>query len=307
MADNLYKVLGVEKGASADEIRKAYRKLARKLHPDVNPGDKKAEDAFKKVSTAYEVLSDDKRRAAYDEFGEASLQGGFDAERAREHARWQSARQRGGGGGGFGGMGGNPFDQGQGGFDFADLFSQARGARGPARGHELHATVQMDLRQAIEGGEVSLDVPGQGTIRVRIPPGADTGSVIRIPGKGSPGRGGPPGDLVITTEVQQHPFLRRDGLDLFLTLPIDLEEAYNGASIEVPTFDGPVIIKIPPRSQNHGKLRLRGKGVKRKDTRGDLIIELDVRMPDKADEALAEALRGIKRAYGAPLRKDLEL
>ena len=308
MADNLYTVLGVAKGASADDIRKAYRKLAKKYHPDVNPGDKKAEDSFKKVSTAYEVLSDDKRRAAYDEFGEASLQGNFDADRAREHARWQSA---GGGrqhrGGGFGGMGGNPFDQGQGGFDFADLFAQARGARGPARGNDLHATVQMDLRQAIEGGEVSLEVPGQGQIRVRIPPGADNGSVIRLPNKGSPGRGGPPGDLVITTEVQQHAFLRRDGLDLFLTLPVDLEEAYNGASIEVPTFDGPVVVKIPPRSQNHAKLRLRGKGVKRKDTRGDLIIELDVRMPDKADEALAEALREIKRAYSTPLRKDIEL
>jgi curved DNA-binding protein len=303
MADNLYKVLGVEKGASADDIRKAYRKLARKLHPDVNPGDKKAEDAFKKVSTAYEVLSDDKRRAAYDEFGDASLQNGFDAERAREHARWQAA------GGGRGGRGprGNPFDPGAGGFDFADLFAQARGGRGPTRGNDLHATVQMDLRQAIEGGEVSLEVPGQGQIRVRIPPGADSGSVIRLPGKGSPGRGGAPGDLVITTEVEQHPFLRRDGLDLFLTLPVDLEEAYNGASIEVPTFSGPVVVKIPPRSQNHAKLRLRGKGVTRKDTRGDLIVELDVRMPDKADEALAAALREIKRAYSAPLRQDIEL
>lgn len=295
MADNLYQVLGVEKGAPADEIRKAYRKLARKHHPDVNPGDKKAEDTFKKISTAYEVLSDDKRRAAYDEFGDASLQGGFDAAKAREYSRWQNTRQQ----------RSSHFDQGPSEFDFSELFNRGRG---PSRGGDLHATVPMDLRQAIEGGEVAFDVPGQGTLRIRIPPGADNGSVIRLPGKGSPGgRGGPPGDLVITTEVQEHPFLRREGLDLFLTLPVDLEEAYNGASVEVPTFDGPVVLKIPPRSQNHAKLRLRGKGVKRKDTRGDLLVELDVRMPDQPDETLAAALREIKRAYSTPVRKDLEL
>ncbi len=297
MAENLYKTLGVEKGASAEEIRKAYRKLARKHHPDVNPGDKKSEDVFKKISTAYEVLSDDKRRAAYDEFGDSSLQGGFDADKAREYGRWQNTRQQRSSGG---------FEQGPMEFDFSELFGRARG--GPSRGADLQAGFRMTLRQAIEGAEVSVDVPGQGPLRVRIPPGADNGSVIRIAGKGHPGgRGGPPGDLVITTEVLPHQWLRRDGLDLHMTLPVDLDEAYNGASVDVPTFDGPVVVKIPPRSPNHAKLRLRAKGIKRKDTRGDLIIELDIRMPDQADEALAKALRDSKRAYGAPVRKEIEL
>jgi DnaJ-class molecular chaperone len=294
MPDDLYHTLGVTKTASADEIRKAYRKLARKHHPDVNPGDKKAEEAFKKVSAAYEVLSDEKKRAAYDEFGEASLQGGFDPEKAREYKRWQGTRQA-----------RRDFDEGPIEFDFSELFGRARG---PARGADLHAVAEMDLRQAIQGSELTVDIPGQGPTRVRIPPGAETGDVVRIPGKGAPGgRGGPPGDLVIEFEVRPHPWLRREGLDLSMPLPVDLDEAYNGATIEIPTFDGPVALKVPPRSQNGAKLRLRGKGVKRKDQRGDLIVELEVRMPDTQDDELAAALRASKRAYGAPVRKEPRL
>ena len=166
----------------------------------------------------------------------------------------------------------------------------------------------MELRQAVEGAEISLDLPGQGVVRVRIPPGADTGSVIRLAGKGAPGaRGGPPGDLLIETHVRPHAFLRRDGLDLSLTLPVTLDEIYNGASIEVPTFDGPVMLKIPPRSQNGAKLRLRGKGIQRKDTRGDLFAVLEVRLPDRADDALAAALRASTEAYTAPVRQELAL
>jgi curved DNA-binding protein len=297
MAETLYEVLGVPKDAKPDVIRRAYRKLARKHHPDINPGDKKSEERFKKIATAYEVLSDDKRRAAYDEFGEESLQGGFDPDKAREYAKWQRARSQ---------QRGSRFDGGPVEFDLSELFGAAR--RGPRRGQDLHAAVQMNLREAIQGAEVSLDVPDQGAVRVRIPPGADSGSTIRLPGKGAPGGGGgAPGDLVIEIEVLPHPHLRREGLDLFLSLPVTLDEAYGGASIDVPTFDGAVVLKIPPRSQNHAKLRLRGKGVARKDTRGDLIIELDVRMPDKADAALAEALRAGRAAYSAPVREELKL
>jgi len=295
VADNLYDILGVTKDASADVIRKTYRKLARKHHPDVNPGDKAAEAQFKRVSSAYEVLSDPKKRAAYDEFGDASLQGGFDAVKAREYSRWQQARQQ----------QSQEFDEGPAEFDFADLFGRARG---PARGGDMHASMQMDLQQAIAGTEVSLDVPSHGTVRVRIPPGADNGSVIRIPGKGAPGgRGGPPGDLVIEIEVKAHPRVRREGLDLHMDLPVTLDEAYNGASIEVPTFEGKVVVKIPPGSQNGAKLRLRGKGIGRKDARGDFLIALDVRMPDKQDDALVAALRASAAAYTTPVREELKL
>jgi curved DNA-binding protein len=300
MAANLYDTLGVKRDASEDEIRKAYRKLAKKHHPDVNPGNKSAEDKFKSVSAAYEVLSDPKKRANYDEFGDAALQGGFDPAKAREYARWQDRRSQRGGfqGGGF--QDGGPVE-----FDFAELFNRRRG---PTRGQDVHAVFQMDLRQAVEGAEVSIDVPDQGTVRVRIPPGADTGSVIRLPGKGGPGpRGGPAGDLVIETEVKPHPLIRRDGLDLTLTLPVTLDEAYNGASIDVPTFEGTVVLKIPPRSQNGARLRLRGKGIERRTTRGDLFVELDVRMPDRADDKLAAALRNAAGAYSKPVREGLEL
>ena len=295
MPETLYETLGVSKAASADAIRKTYRKLARRHHPDVNPGDTKAEDMFKRVSAAYEVLSDEKKRAAYDEFGDASLAGGFDAEKARAYTQWQGTRQQ----------RATHFDDGPVEFDFSELFGRARG---PDRGSDVHATLQMDLRQVVEGAEVSLEIPGQGPVRVRIPPGADNGSIVRIAGKGAPGtRGGPPGDLVIETEVRPHPRLRRDGLDLYLTLPVTLDEAYNGGSVEVPTFDGPVLLKVPARSQTGAKLRLRGKGIARKDTRGDLLAVLDVRMPDRVDEALAAALHASSDAYSEPVRQELKL
>lgn len=308
MAANLYDTLGVARDATPDAIRKAYRKLARKHHPDVNPDNKKSEDKFKSVSAAYEVLSDAKKRAAYDEFGDAALEGGFDPAKARDFARWQQSRERAGnfGGGGPGGPGGPAGFGGFGSdFDFAEMFNRKRG---PSRGADIQAVLQMELRQAVEGTEASLDVPEQGTVRVRIPPGADTGSVIRLAGRGAPGaRGGPAGDLVIEIEVRPHPVLRRDGLDLTLTLPVTLDEAYNGASVEVPLFEGSVILKIPPRSQNHTRLRLRGKGIARKAARGDLFVELDIRMPDQPDDALAAALRASASAYAKPVREDLTL
>ena len=297
MAESLYDILGVAKTATADEIRKAYRKLARKHHPDINPGDKRAEDRFKKVSAAYDVLSDDKKRAAYDEFGDESL-AGFDPDKARAYAAEQQRRAR-------ARTYREPADEGPIDFDFGELFGRARG---PMRGPDLHASVEMDLRQAIAGGEVALDIPGQGTVRVRIPPGADDGSVIRIAGKGAPGvGGGPPGDLVIETAVRPHPHVRRDALDLYLTLPITIDEAYNGASIDVPTFEGTIVVKVPPRSQNRAKLRLKGKGIPRKGVRGDFYVELDVRMPDKHDDALAAALRASNALYSKPVREEVAL
>lgn len=299
MAESLYETLGVAKTAGAEEIRKAYRKLARKHHPDVNPGDPSAEATFKKIAAAYEILSDEAKRKAYDEFGDASLQSGFDADKAREYVRWQESRQR--RISGFGGSEG-PID-----FDLGELF-RAQAPRGPSRGRDLYTSIEIDLRQAIEGTELTADLPAHGTVHVRIPRGADTGDTLRVRGKGSPGQsGGPAGDLVIETIVRPHPLVRREGLDLRMTLAVTLNEAYNGASINVPTFDGPVVLKIPSRTGQHATLRLRGKGVERKDQRGDMLIEVDVRMPDIADDAFAEALRASDRLYMTPIREGLAL
>jgi len=299
MDESLYETLGVAKTASADEIRKAYRKLARKHHPDVNPGDASAETAFKKIAAAYDVLSDETKRKAYDEFGEASLQSGFDPNKAREYASWQESRQR--RASGFGGSEG-PVD-----FDLSEFF-QRQAPRGPSRGRDLYTSIDIDLRQAIEGTELTADLPDHGTVQIRIPRGADTGDTLRVRGKGSPGQsGGPNGDLVIETVVRPHPLVRREGLDLRLTLPITLNEAYNGASINVPTFDGSVVLKIPSHTKQHATLRLRGKGVERKDQRGDLLIEVDVWLPDIADDALAEALSASDKLYTTPIREGLAL
>ena len=293
MTRSLYETLGVAKDATPDAIRAAYRKLARTHHPDATGGDKAAEEKFKAISVAYDVLSDEKKRAAYDEFGDASLQAGFDPDKAREHARWAANAQR------------HHATGYQGPADFVDLSELFGGGRrtGPMRGQDLSATIQIDLRQAVEGAEFTADIPGQGPVRVRIPPGADTGSTLRVPGKGTPGaRGGKPGDLVIEVEVRPHPRLRRDGLSLYLTLPVTLDEAYNGATVDVPTFEGPIALKIPALSQNGARLRVRGRGVPRKGERGDLVVELDVRMPDKADDDLAKCLRDSANAYSSPVR-----
>ena len=297
VAENLYDILGVKKDASDDAIRRAYRKLARRHHPDVNPGDAAAEEAFKKMAAAYDVLSDPKKRAAYDEFGESSLAGGFDPERARAYTSWKQARSD----------GARPFSEAPYEFDLGDLFGRARG---PMRGADLRAEVELELRQAIDGLELGLEIPGQGQLRVRIPPGADEGSTIRLKGKGGPGaRGGPAGDLLIETHLRLHPHVRRQGLDLHMKLPASLDEAYNGASIEIPTFDGGVKLRIPPLSQNGTRLRLRSRGVKRDDQRGDLLVELDVRIPDRKDDALAAALRAgaDATAYSTPLRPEIVL
>lgn len=299
MDESLYETLGVAKTASEDEIRKAYRKLARKHHPDLNPGNASAEATFKKIAAAYDVLSDPAKRKAYDEFGEASLQSGFDPEKAREYASWQESRQR--RASGFGDSEG-PVD-----FDFSEFF-QRRAPRGPARGRDLHASVDIDLRQAIEGTELTADLPDHGTVRVRIPRGADTGDTLRVRGKGTAGQNGAPdGDLVLETIVRPHPLVQRDGLDLRMTVPVTLNEAYNGASIQVPTFDGTVLLKIPSRTQQHSTLRLRGKGVERKDQRGDMLIDVDVRMPDIADATFGEALRASDKLYTTPVREGLTL
>lgn len=312
---DLYEVLGVAKDASADTVRKAYRKLARKYHPDVNPGDDEAETRFKEVAAAYDVLSDDERRKAYDEFGFDSLKSGFDPEKARAYQQWQQGRRRTGYGdggfdvGGFGGFGGMGGDVG----DLGDFFSRMRQqqASRPRRGGDVHASLQVDLATAMRGTQVAVEVPAPGggtrSVQVRIPPGADDGDTLRIRGKGAPGmNGGPDGDLVIEVGVKEHPVFAREGLDLRVDLPVTLHEAYSGAKVPVPTMDGEVTMTIPEGAQSGQTLRLKGKGVSRGKKTGNLYVTLKVVLPKKGDEALAAALKEAEALYEGDVRKEVK-
>lgn len=304
MAEDLYSVLGVGKTADADAIKKAYRKLATQLHPDKNPGNKKAEERFKQVNHAYDVLSDAKKRKLYDEFGEEGLREGFDPERVRAYREW-AARQgaRGGPGGGFSsyGRGGEQVDledlfsqQGGGagaaGFGdlFGDLFSRARRQRGPVKGPDLESEITIDFASSLRGTMLELRPQGLGgePVTVRIPAGADEGSRVRIPGQGAPSpSGGPRGDLVLTIHVTPHPHYRREGDDLHLDLPITVAEAFHGAKVKVPTIDGSVTMKVPEKTQSGQTARLRGKGVARKGRKaGDLYVHFLIHIPTDGPE-----------------------
>ncbi len=379
-----YETLGVKKSASAEDIRKAFRKLARKYHPDVNPGDKAAEEKFKALSEANEVLSDPKKRKIYDQVGFYS--DNIDPATAEAYAR------AGGAAGGFRG-GGQGTARGQGvnvdfgGFDFSDMFENAgRGGRGaagsgsfrdifsgifgggrgtaaeegPEPGTDLEYQVNVPFWTAIRGGVMRLNISrqdvcsnchgqgfleqpgkcpqcngtgqvtqtggrmkfnvqcprchgtgknistcptchGEGTVErtepleVRIKPGTRDGQRIRIPGKGNAGaHGGPPGDLFVIIRTGDHPIFRREGDDIYLTVPVTVTEAVLGAKIEVPTIDGRALLKIVPGTQPGQKLRLREKGVPsatQDGARGDEIVEIAVTIPMPRDERTKELLR----------------
>jgi molecular chaperone DnaJ len=370
-----YQTLGVSREASEEDIRKAYRKLARKHHPDLNPGDKAAEERFKKVQEAYDVLSDPKKKQMYDQYGFYSENG-----------------MPGGAGAGAGQRGPN---MGFGGFDFSDIFT--RGAAGgrrpsaeesanfqdifsqwfgrhhgeestlPQKGSDLEYGLNIDFWQAIRGTQVRLNINrqeactscvgtgtaksgasmvcpecnGSGTVtqaagamrfsltcprcngtgrlrnqcpachgdgritttetvEVRIPPGAQQGSRLRVPGKGNAGtHGAPPGDLYITVRVEPHPFFRRDGDDIYITVPVRIDEAGLGAKIEVPTIDGRALLKIPQGTKNGQKFRMREKGVlnSRTGQRGDQIVEVAIEAPEVHDERTKELLREYARLH----------
>jgi DnaJ-class molecular chaperone len=298
---DLYADLGVARGASTDEIRKAYRKLARKHHPDVNPNDAKAEERFKEISFAYDVLSDEEKRKRYDEFGAASLAPGFDADHARDYRRWADGARR------------SPSsEEFSADVDIEDLLSGFFGGeRGPGRarqGADLEAEIEVDFLDAVKGNEISIDREGS-RLRVRIPPGSDTGTRVRLVRQGRPGlRGGPPGDLYLRLRVRPHPFFVRAGDDLELDLPVTIPEAVLGAKVEVPTLDGSVTMTVPPRSKNGRMLRVRGKGVPRRSGgSGDLRVRLVVQLPESEDARLDEIARELEPLYrGQNPRKHLE-
>ncbi len=313
MPNDFYSELGISHGASPDEIKKAYRKLAGKLHPDKNPGDKRTEARFKSVNRAYQVLSDQKKRALYDEFGEEGLRDGFNPEMARAYGFGQATRGRGAPGGarGFnfedmfaGGRGPNLSDL------FGDIFSGRGGQRGqsPMRGSDVASEVTVSFRDAVLGAELSLTVQDGGApVTVRIPRGADNGDRVRVAGHGAPGPfGGPPGDLVLAIRVEPHPFFERRGLDLTLDLPISVAEAFKGSKVRVPTPEGSVQLTVPKHAQSGQLVRLRGKGVQRKKEVGDLYVRFLVRLPDTENRDVERAIADLEKYTKLDLRQKIE-
>ncbi len=275
-------MLGVPRSASADEIQKAYRKLAKKLHPDLNPGNAKAEEQFKEVASANDLLSDAEKRRRYDA-GEIDASG---AERPPQ----QFYRRYAGPGAG---MGENPYANDSAYADLMDediLSSLFRGARqrGPAPGRDIRYHLPVDFLTAVNGGTARVGLPDGSTLDVAIPPGAHEGQILRLRGKGEPGHaGGEPGDGLVELEVQPHPFFTREGDEIHLTLPVSLREAVLGGEVKVPTPTGAVSMRAPKGANSGTRLRLKGKGAARADgSRGDEYVTLKVMLPDMHDPEL---------------------
>lgn len=321
---DLYQTLGVPRTASKQEIKKAYRALTQKFHPDKNPGDKAAEDRFKEVSAAYEVLEDEDRRKLYDEFGDISLTQGFDPERARAYQQAQRGFGTRPGPGGFGGFQFHDFgDARETSFDdlLSRLFGGGRiddmGFGGPGggpggrirrRGQDLSGDLRIGFLEALHGTTVPLRVDSNGggsrTLDVKVPAGFPDGSKLRLRGQGGPGQ--PPGDILLTVHVGAHPRMTRDGQNLHMILPVTAYEAYRGGPVDVPTPWGAVTLKLPAGSQNRQTLRLRGKGIHAAGKPdGDLLVTLDVRMPAAGDEDLLAALQRLQA--DEKVREDVQM
>jgi len=316
---DLYAVLGVPKTASTDEIRKAYRRLAKKYHPDMNPGNKQAEEKFKEITAAHEILNDSKKRKLYDEFGPDALRTGFNEKTAEAYRQWKER----------GGRPGQevPFDLGDfetvnvggfGNFDFGEIFGDLFGGRGrgagrrgpprPIPGPDSEAELAVDLRDAVLGAERDLGVDHR-TLRVKIPPGVNDGSRIRLAGQGGPGTGGgPPGDLYLVVRLKEHPLVRREGRDLYVDLPLTIPEAARGGEVVMPTFEGPVQLRIPPGFQSGKQLRLRGKGLPdvKGGARGDLYAVAKIMLPEEG-EGLENVVKLLERLYRGDPRAGLSL
>ena len=276
---DFYKVLGVDKKAAADEIKKKYRALARDLHPDKTKGDAAKEEKFKAVSEAYEILSDPKKRAEYDEARSLFERGGF---RAPQGGGFQ--------GGDFHDVfgGGNPQDI------FANLFGNAA-RRGPRKGQDLQTEATITFRESVFGTTLDLRLAtdrGQAqNISARVPTGVSDGAKIRVKGKGSQGEAGP-GDLFIQLHVKPHPIFSRKGENLTITLPVTFAEAALGADIKVPTLAGDdVTVRIAPGTPNGRTLRVKGRGITKGSTTGDLLVTVEVQVPQRVDGKALDALK----------------
>lgn len=301
MDEDYYKLLGVARTASADEIQKAYRKLARKYHPDVNP-DKGAKEKFQQIQTAYETLNDPKKREMYDQYG--SSYENFGAGPGPGAGAWRTYSS---GPGGFEGFdfsqmfgGGGAAAGGQ--TPFGDFFQQFGGSQSSGRrtgrrthrGSDVQHELEIPFRTAVSGGEAHLRIRRpdgkEETITVKIPAGIDNGQTIRLRGQGE--QGARPGDLLINVKVSSHPFFRRKGLDLEVSVPVTLAEAALGSKIDVPTPHGVISVKIPPGTSSGKRLRIKGQGVEdKKENKGDLYVELLIALPEQLNKQSADLIR----------------
>ncbi len=384
MPEDFYKILGVSKDADEKTIKKAYRKLARKWHPDINPGNQEAEQKFKEISMAYDCLGKKEKRKLYDEFGEEGLHAGFDADKARQYKQW---------GGGF-----RQADRGQTAQDFGkyqsyedifgDLFGSGMGGgfrrssggfgtRAASKGSDIQHEMEIDLISALRGFQTEMSmqkmkacarcngtgmdptskmttcskcggsgrinvaqgpmqfttvcpqcgghgqigtacsqcngtgqVMGVDKIKVTIPQGVKEGSKVRVAGKGEPGlNGGPPGDLYLLIHIKAHPIMRREGDNLHIEVPVTVREAMAGGSITIPSVEGQVQVKVPPKSQSGQILRLKEKGAVNPKTkkRGDLMAKLIVKVPRTDDQEILEAVEKLEKSYSGDIRKNIHL
>ncbi len=274
-----YEILGVPRQASDKEIKAAYRRLAKKYHPDVNPGDARAEERFKEISEAFAVLSDPDKRATYDRGGHEAFGTDFDPFAGFDFSQF-----------GFGGFG-----------DLFEMFG-GRAARGPRRGSDVEFEVRIPFLDAVRGTTVDLAIPHSGErprrVKVRIPPGIEDGGRVRLPGQGAPGRqGGPSGDAYLRVRVEPHPLFRREGNDLVCEVPIGITRATLGGNVEVPTLDGHATIHVPPGTRSGQRFRLRGRGVPARGTTpaGHLVAVVQIVPPRRVDGRVRELLEELER------------
>ena len=303
MSQSLYQVLGVDKNASDDDIRKAYRKLAKSLHPDLNPGDTETEERFKQVSAAFAIIGDAEKRAAYDR-GEIDESGA-------EKPPWQSYRQY------ADTDASHQYHTSAGYEDFADLgdifkdlFGRGGGgARGPARGGDLRYHLKIGFLEAAKGEKKRITMPDGASLDVTIPRGVADGAVIRLKGKGQPGQAGAAaGDALIEVEIEPHAFFTRDGLDVSIDLPITIDEAVLGAKVDVPTVDGLVAMTLPAGASSGRVMRLKGRGIRDRSGKrsGDQLVRLTIVLPDEIDESLKEFMTEWRKTHARDPRSDMK-
>lgn len=296
-----YTVLGVGKNASQDDIKKAYRKLAKDLHPDRHPGDSSAADRFKEVSAAYNLLGDVEQRARYDR-GEI----GPDGQERMSRTQYRTYSGHEGFEDGFGGVHGG----GARGFEdiFGDIFGNFRAGRQQARGRDRKYSLDVSFLEAARGANRRLTLPGGKTLDVRIPPGLEDGQQIRLKGQGDTPPGGTPGDALIEVSVKPHPLYTRKGDDIHIELPISLTEAVLGAKIKAPTIHGDVTVTVPEGSNTGRTLRLKGKGIQNRKSAqaGDQYVRLKIVLPDGKDAELQEFVRNWSRGEAFDARAGLK-